>query len=122
MKRELNHLLTSSWMRWCCSALVWLVVGAMVVQLAIPTRLAALDRFVDQEQSEEEDSEPAESPGEEYLPQFCGASLGRIRRPEAPHWQTFVSLYVRFGKQSIVRSLMPAELACRNGTGGPLHC
>jgi p-aminobenzoyl-glutamate transporter AbgT len=122
MRRELNHFLTSSWIQWCGSALVWLVVAAIVTQMVIPPRLAALDWIADQEQSEGEESEPAESSGEEELPQLCSASFRRIRLRDVAVWQQFVSAGVGIHQRSIVRSLIPAEFVCRNGSGGPLRC
>src|SRR5262249_23049685 len=122
MQGALNHLLASHWMRPLCASVFWLLIGALAAQLMLPPQLLALNVVTDQEQSEEEESEPAEVPGEEELPQFCGAAPCRVRRPDAAPGQRLASVFFRLGTAPLVFSGVPAEHASRNGTGGPLRC
>jgi len=94
----------------------------MVVQTVITPRVVALDWLADEEQGEEEESEPTEPSSEEELPQFCSTAASRLRRPEAAPWPGFVSVWAPESTRPIACSLLSAELACRNGTGGPLRC
>lgn len=122
MRRAISHFLTSTWIGQSCAIFFWLLIGAMTAQMVVPPQLVAFHLVADQEQSEEEESEPAEVPGEEELPQFCGAAPCRLRRPDAEPRQQLAGEPTRVSTRSIGRSRIPAELACRNGTGGPLRC
>src|SRR5262245_38881198 len=102
--------------------LVWLAVGAMGVQLVATPRIAALDRLADSQEVEEEESEPAESSGEEELPQISGNSIHRLRRPEMAALARIVSVGAPIKSATTAHSVVSAELASRNGIGGPLRC
>jgi len=107
--------------RWL--ALVWLAIGAMGLQVVATPGMAALDRLIaDSQELEEEESEPAESSGEEELPQVCGTSVARLRRTDVAALGKIITDHALSNSARIVQSTAPAQLSRRNGIGGPLRC
>jgi len=119
----IRHLLTKvcDWIG--RPALIAVLVGLLAVQVAVPPQLSG---FVSQENwqefDEQEDSEPGESNGEQSLPEFAGAASFRPQRAESRFIQRITPFAAPRARKALGDFLTAAEMAHRNGTGGPLRC
>jgi hypothetical protein len=121
MNLDLNHVYT----RLCDKPMISAVMAALIALLAIhvapPPRLSALDSQETCEEFEEE-ADPCESDGEQNLPEFVGPASSSLQRCESRLTQRFAVSVAQRGPASRTNSFPPAEIAHRNGTGGPLRC
>jgi len=102
--------------------LVGLLIGAVVADLVVPQRLLAQQCLSDFESSEDEDSEPTESPAEDDVVGLCESPQNRIRRQQVLAWQPAGERSTAPRNRTHSYRLSPADLSCRNGIGGPLRC
>src|SRR5437773_12581615 len=83
MRRTLSLYASADCVRGPVVALIALLIGAMTAGIIVPPRLVVQHRSSDYQQSEDEDSEPSESP-EDDATTLCQLPQNRIRRQEAP--------------------------------------
>jgi len=122
MRRDINHLLNSVYANPVFSTILAALIISMAVQVAPPPRLFGFDSQESYEEFEEEGADPTESDGEQSLPELAGLASSGPQRCESRCIQRLaLSLRQRRIGCRINLSL-PAELAHRNGTGGPLRC
>jgi hypothetical protein len=122
MKRDISHLLNSIYENPVFSTILAALVVSMAVQVAPSPRLFGFDSQETYEEFEEEGADPAESDGEQSLPELAGlASCGPQRCESRCVQRLALSLRQRRTGARVNLSL-PAELAHRNGAGGPLRC
>jgi hypothetical protein len=124
MKFAINHFLQSFCARPAGSVVIAVLVALMALQVAAPPRLAGFDSKETYEEFEEEGADPSESDGEQCLPEFVGPVASRPRRPDSESVQKFAAsiAHPQRGLAAVARPSLPAELAHRNGIGGPLRC
>ena len=108
--------------------LVWLLILTFAVPLSLASRMAGSVRLAESRQLAEEESDPTGTPdqGEEEPDQLCVVRVNRVGSLAC------LASRLIFYRPRVVRpkattrseldSLPPAELAGRNGSGGPLRC
>lgn len=103
---------------------VWLLMSSLCLQIALaPGMNRSWNSMLCE--SGEDDSESREQPTEEELAELLSLpSLRSVRSVFVPHiaWIAAVSVGGPNFGGSVPPSIANAELACRNGIGGPLRC
>jgi len=122
MRIALSHLLNSIYAKPVVSAMMAVLIVLMAFQVAAPPRLAAFDSEGAYEEFEEEDVDPSESSGEQCLPEFVGPLSGAPQRTESRFIQRVSAAVSQRRLKSFIENCITAELAYRNGIGGPLRC
>jgi hypothetical protein len=103
-------------------ALVALLVIAVSVDLLVPPRLLSQQSLPDYQQSEDDDSEPSESPTDDDAAGLCETPQSRIRRQATVSWRADAGRQAGPRNSLSSRHLSPADLSSRNGIGVPLRC
>ena len=103
-------------------ALVALLIVAVTADLLVPHRLLAQQSLPDYQQSEDEDSEPSESPTEDDTVGLWETPQSRIRRQATVVWRAKADRKAAPRPAVTSRRLSPADLSSRNGIGVPLRC
>lgn len=124
MKSSLKHLLTRLCGRSAGSAVVAALVVLLAIQVTAPPRLSGFDSQANWQEfdEEEQDGEPNESSGEQGLLEFVGPVCTGPRRSQPRFVQRVIASASQRGAKSRTHLSIPAELANRNGAGGPLRC
>src|SRR5262245_30114292 len=122
MRIALSHLLNSIYAKPVVSAMMAVLIVSMAFQVATPPRLAAFDSEGTYEEFEEEDADPSESSGEQCLPEFVGSLSSAPQRAESRFFQRLSAAFSQRRQKSFIENCFAAELAHRNGIGGPLRC
>src|SRR4051812_42895936 len=99
---------------WC------MLVAVLAANVAAPRQVAALCAAVDCEESGE-DRDSDEAAGEQEL-SLIFAPASPVRRTHTVMMRPQVSLRARRIQRAVVETSLRAELAHRNGLGGPLRC
>jgi len=97
-------------------------MGAVMADLVIPHRLLTQQCLTDYQESEDEDSEPNESPTEDDAAGLFETPPSRIRRQAIVVWRAEADRQATPRLTLTSRHLSPADLSSRNGIGGPLRC
>jgi hypothetical protein len=123
MKSSLTQLLP----RLCSRTIGHVVTAALVVllavQVAVPPQLSGFDSPANWQEydEQEEDGEPDESSGQQGLLEFVGPVCSGAPRSQPRFFQRIITSASQLGVKSRTNPI-PAELANRNGAGGPLRC
>jgi hypothetical protein len=123
-KQPTTRFSISTWVRTVSSALAAVVLAILVVQMAVPTRLAAADVLTESQEFGEsgEPIEESETDGEQVLLSSSSFQTVRSRQSAA---RLFLSQSVgncpRCAPTWAI-SRAANELRNRNGIGGPLRC
>ena len=120
MRRRLNLYASMDCVCGPVVVLIALLISAMTAGIVVPPRLVVPHWSSVYQQSEDEDSEPSESPEDDGTT-LCQVPQNRIRRQEAAGWLA-VQPPVRHGHRLHRHHLSPADLSRQNGIGGPLRC
>src|SRR5262245_19798254 len=122
MRRAISHLVTSIYDKLAVSAAMAALIVLMAFQVAAPPRLAAFDSEASYEEFEEEDADRSESSGEQSLPEFVGPLSCAPQRTESRFVQRISAAFSQRRQKSFIENCFAADLAHRNGMGGPLRC
>src|SRR5947209_12399848 len=109
MRRILNLCASTDCVPGPIVVLIALLISAMTAGIVVPPRLVVQHWSSDYQQSEDEDSEPSESP-EDDATTLCWEPQNRIRRQETAGWLT-VQPPVRRGHRMHRHHLSPADLS-----------
>jgi hypothetical protein len=122
MRIALSHFLNSICAKPIASAIMTALIILMAFQVAAPSRLAGFDSEAAYEEFEEEDADPTESSGEQSLPEFVGSPSSAPQHTESRFIQRVSATVSQRRQKSFIKNCITADLAHRNGIGGPLHC
>ena len=122
MRIALSHLLNSIYVKPIASAIMAVLIVLMAFQVAAPLRLAAFDSEGTYEEFEEEGADPSESSGEQCLPEFVGSQSSAPQRTESRFIPRLSAAFSQRRQNSLIENCLAADLARRNGIGGPLRC
>jgi len=122
MRIAISHFLNSVYAKPIVSAIMAVLIVLMAFQVAAPPRLAAFDSEGTYEEFEEEDADPCESSGEQSLPEFVGSLSSVPQRAESRFVQRVSAAFSQRRQKSSIDNCFAADLAHRNGIGGPLRC
>jgi hypothetical protein len=103
------------------SALLVLLIGATATDFFAAERLSVQQWLADYQESDNDGSEPTESPAEDDVVGLCESPQNRIRRQQLVCWQPTVQAPLP-ERGTAHRYPILADLASRNGIGGPLRC
>ena len=122
MRIALSHLLNRIYAKPVVSAILAVLIVLMAFQVAAPPRLAAFNSEGTYEEFEEEGADPSESDGEQSPPEFVGPLCSAPQRTESRFIQRVSSAVSQRRQKSFIENCNTADLAYRNGIGGPLRC
>src|SRR4051794_37103677 len=115
-----RYLVTASSRRWT-AVLVVLLIGATAADLFVPQRMIVQEQLADSNESDEDDSEPTESPAEDDFVGLCDSSKNRVRRQHLVLWVPVIGTRPDLPRRGRLTPRKSTALARRNGIGGPLR-
>src|SRR3954465_15831402 len=92
MQHSLTPLLTIASSRHWSAALVVFLVGATAADLFVPRRMIVQEQLANSHESDEDDSEPTESPAENDVVGLCDSPQNRVRRQQLVLWVPVIGM------------------------------
>src|SRR5437763_1784702 len=86
-----RYLVIASSRRWTAT-LVVLLIGATAADLFVPRRMIVQEQLANSHESDEDDSEPTESPAENDVVGLCDSSQNRVRRQQLVLWVPVIGM------------------------------
>src|SRR5690349_5114599 len=114
MQHSLTSLLTTTSSRRWSAALVVLLVGATAADLFVPQRMIVQEQLADSHESDEDDSEPTESPAENDIVGLCDSSQNRVRRQQLVLWVPVLGMRPDLRRPGRLTHRISTDLARRN--------